>query len=286
MSTLRKRNGKWQVQVRRTGCPHTSKSFNSKTDAAEWARLMEVRADSRELNRGFRALESVTLQDVLTRYLAEVVALKRCKANESIIVKALSRQSFCQQTLNSLSASHVATYRDQRLRNVKPVTVNRELALLQHALDIAINEWNLPLNFNPVKRVKRPRNGDHRDRRLQFGEFRKLQISIKRCRNPIMRPLVLFALVTGMDCRSRQSVRRDCHFNIASIADSNSTHAFRSVIERTVKESSRANWRALSRFLLHLPSRFVLLVNCLMVPPLGLCLSNKSRSRLCSYYVL
>lgn len=38
MATIRKRNGLWQVQVRRKSSPHIAKSFRSKSDADAWAR--------------------------------------------------------------------------------------------------------------------------------------------------------------------------------------------------------------------------------------------------------
>jgi hypothetical protein len=37
MASLRYRNNKWQVQVRRYGHPPQSKSFRSKADAQRWA---------------------------------------------------------------------------------------------------------------------------------------------------------------------------------------------------------------------------------------------------------
>lgn len=49
MATIRKRGDKWQVQVRRNGCPQVSRSFIRKVDAHAWARQMETEADRRGL---------------------------------------------------------------------------------------------------------------------------------------------------------------------------------------------------------------------------------------------
>ena len=45
MATFRKRQDKWQVQVRRSGFPNLSKTFFKKSDAHSWARQKEASAD-------------------------------------------------------------------------------------------------------------------------------------------------------------------------------------------------------------------------------------------------
>jgi hypothetical protein len=45
MASLRFRNGKWQVQVRRLGHAARAKSFQSKSDAQRWARQTEAELD-------------------------------------------------------------------------------------------------------------------------------------------------------------------------------------------------------------------------------------------------
>jgi len=51
MATLRKRNGRWQVQVRRSGAGSLSKTFNLKADALKWAREKDLRAYTNELGK-------------------------------------------------------------------------------------------------------------------------------------------------------------------------------------------------------------------------------------------
>lgn len=45
MATIRKREDKYEVQIRRSGLPHASRSFHALKDAQAWARHMEVQAD-------------------------------------------------------------------------------------------------------------------------------------------------------------------------------------------------------------------------------------------------
>ena len=49
MATIRRRNGKWQVQVRRQGYKPIARSFHKRSDAEEWARYKETQADRHEL---------------------------------------------------------------------------------------------------------------------------------------------------------------------------------------------------------------------------------------------
>lgn len=73
MATIRKRAGKWQAQIRRTGTRHLSKSVLIRKDAETWARQMEARADRddlpvdvRQLTTGMRRGEILAMrwQDV------------------------------------------------------------------------------------------------------------------------------------------------------------------------------------------------------------------------------
>ncbi|HEY4344308.1 MAG TPA: site-specific integrase, partial [Parvibaculum sp.] len=45
MATIRKLRGRWQAQVRRKGLQPRAKSFDSKSDAEQWARGLEAEVD-------------------------------------------------------------------------------------------------------------------------------------------------------------------------------------------------------------------------------------------------
>lgn len=49
MAGIRKRNGKFEVQIRRTGQPRLSRSFIERKDARQWAHQMELEADRHDL---------------------------------------------------------------------------------------------------------------------------------------------------------------------------------------------------------------------------------------------
>nr|WP_253762715.1 site-specific integrase [Ruegeria sp. HKCCD4884] len=101
--------------------------------------------------------------------------------------------------VNKLRSADFVHYRDQRIKSMKAATVVRELGWLQHALDVACEDWgqNLPQG-NPVKPVRRPKIDNRRERRLQEGEWQALLGAVNQARSPFMKPLLTLALETGM----------------------------------------------------------------------------------------
>ncbi|ETA72668.1 MULTISPECIES: tyrosine-type recombinase/integrase [Mesorhizobium] len=205
MATLRKRNGRWQVQVRRQGFPTQSRSFVSKADANEWARLIERQHDRQELGPDRKALKTMTLADLVTRYRDEVVPKKRGSVVETILLNRFLRYPICQKTLNDLTTADFAAYRDQRLkepkhRSNKPVTpksLKRELSPLSHMFRHAVIEWEIPLR-NPLYGLKLKVTDNKRERRLLGGELERLLEATKKSRNKLVAPIILFALETAM----------------------------------------------------------------------------------------
>ncbi|MER8580025.1 hypothetical protein NKG95_15005 [Mesorhizobium sp. M1423] len=205
MATIRKRNGKWQVQVRRQGFPVQSRSFVSKADAREWARTIERQHDRQDLGPDRKTLKAITLGDLVSRYRDEVVPRKKCSCVETILLNRFLRYRICQKTLYELSAADFAGYRDQRLkepkhRSDKPITaksLKRELSPLSHMFRHALIEWEIPLR-NPLDGLKLKVTDNKRERRLRSGELDRLLEATKRGKNRLVVPIILFALETAM----------------------------------------------------------------------------------------
>jgi integrase len=106
MATIRKHRDKWQVRIRRAGLRPMSKSFAVRRDAMEWGRQMEVRADRAELPTDPKALERVTLGDLVRRYRDTVSPRKKTAATETIVLNASrSSSSFDRSALDLASFS-------------------------------------------------------------------------------------------------------------------------------------------------------------------------------------
>jgi hypothetical protein len=130
MATIRNRNGKWQVQVRRNGHEPRSKSFISKRDAEKWARQIEAELDATALAYDPRKLERLSIRELLLRYRDEVTMSKRGRASETKRIDGFMRQTWADKPLSEASPQVFSSYRDERLRRVSPGTVIRDLVVL------------------------------------------------------------------------------------------------------------------------------------------------------------
>jgi integrase len=199
MATIRKRGSRWQVQVRKQGFPPITKSFHRRTDAEAWGRLKEVEAETGQLPMLHRqAGAKLTVSELLTRYDDEVTCHKRGAKSESARIRVIKRQQIAAVSIDDLTASHVAAYRDVRLKEVSGPSVRREMTILRHCLEIARKEWRVGLHGNPAAEVSRPADSKPRTRRLTSTDLKELDLALSQCRNPLVKPVFLFALATGM----------------------------------------------------------------------------------------
>lgn len=137
MATIRKRRDKWEAQIRRVGLRPISKSFIVRKDAETWARHMEVQADRADLPTDPRALQRVTLGELVQRYRDTVSVKKRFHDKERFFLQVFLSHSICSKRLSDVSTTDFAQYRDHRLASVKPISLKRELAPIRHLFEIA-----------------------------------------------------------------------------------------------------------------------------------------------------
>lgn len=199
MATIRKRNGKYEVQVRRIGQPHISRSFIERKDALQWARQMEIAADRHDLPTTVdRKALAVTFGALVARYRDTVTVHKRAARNERIALNAFALHPICRKSLAALCTADFAAYRDERLKEVKPASLKRELAPIRHMFEVARDEWGVPFEENPLDKLQLKAPDQRRERRLKPGELDKLIDAARSCRNPLIAPIILFAVETGM----------------------------------------------------------------------------------------
>jgi Site-specific recombinase XerD len=99
---------------------------------------------------------------------------------------------FSGKLLSEITPQMVERYKADRIKDVKPATVNRELACLKCMLNKAI-EWG-KASDNPVRKVKLFKENNKRIRYLEKEEIRKL---IANCPGNLQ-PIVIAAVFTGM----------------------------------------------------------------------------------------
>jgi integrase len=193
LATLRRRGERWQVQVRRKGRTPVSRSFALRSDALVWAREQELEADPGR-PQVHRTLRGCTVADIICRYRDEVVPRKRGADRETLTLNAFLRHPLARVALSDVTAGMVSAYCAERLRGVKPGTLNRELDILRHAFATARRDWV----SNAFANVAPPKGDPPRERRLRSGEQQRLLSACGRCRNSCVRFLVQLALETAM----------------------------------------------------------------------------------------
>ena len=195
MATYRKRNGKWQAIVRHKGIGTRARSFHTKQAAIKWAV-----SEERKLTEGVMGVlkpSDATLGQLLQRYVAEVLPAKRGAATEGQRLQRLIRDPVSGLKVSQLTSQAIAAFRDRRLLDGRR-TCHYDLILIRHCLKIAMNEWGLMLSSNPVDRVKMPPSSPARNRRLEDGEFDRLEEAARQTKNPHIWPVIVFAIETGM----------------------------------------------------------------------------------------
>jgi integrase len=207
MATLRNRNRKWHVQVRRTGHPPRTRSFLSKADAQKWGRKVEAELDAAVIPCDLRILDRTTVRELLLRYRDNVSVNKRGEEPERKRIDLYLRQAWANQPLSRATPQVFSRFRDQRLKTVRPATVARDLALLQAMFEVARQEWDYPFIENPLAKVKKPKAPNGRDRRLQDGELNLLLNASDDNRTEWLRPGIIFAVETGMRRGELLSIR-------------------------------------------------------------------------------
>lgn len=196
MATIRQRATNWQCIVKRKGYPPQARTFVLRKDAEKWARQLERQIDTGEW-QDRTAAEQTTLGELLDRYQREVSSIKRGHVAERYRINHFKRSSLAKHSPASISSQLIAKWRDDRLKEVQPATVLRELLTLSHVFTVAIQEWGIALHCNPVSLVRKPRAGKPRDRVLTDNQRKSLIISCGECSNQWIKPVVIFALETA-----------------------------------------------------------------------------------------
>ena len=162
MASIRMRDGKYQVNIRRRGYPTVTKTFTSRRAAKSWSKTTEIQMERGEFNPH----SNITVDELIKRYEKEIVpqfkgsspALYRCRTLRRMLGK------FC---VAQLTPAILASYRDERLNSIQPNSLRREFGLLSSAINTAAIDWGISIPSNPVQFVRVPKFDNRRDRRLE-----------------------------------------------------------------------------------------------------------------------
>lgn len=198
MATLRKRsNGHWQARVRKAN-QNITKTFINKFDAERWAKQIEVEIQKGSYTNLILA-ERTTFAEIIERYIDEVLPTMRGGKADYIRLKALAKRPIAKLSMVALTPQKIAQHRDERLKEIAPATVIRELSYFSSIINHARKEWGIHIN-NPIALVAKPKNPQGRSRILDMAETDALFEALRPIgrRSIWMLPLVKLALETAM----------------------------------------------------------------------------------------
>lgn len=240
----------WLVRIRQTGYPKLEKTFSSEETAEAFVKKVEAER-AQKIFVDYAKSFNATFAELLVRYLREeaprrpksqdLLAYKiegwledsgekgqkllqqyrgelRAQGKSVRAAKFVMREQSNQLTwlhkpLNEVTTADIEHYTRERLDEVAPATVDREIDILRSIFSVAVNQWDYNLVKNPMSAVRRPKYFNERDRRLVEGEEARLlaalaSLDLARATEPVLRDMANEALegrhFTSASDRKRQ----------------------------------------------------------------------------------
>ncbi len=198
MATIEKRGEfQYQARIRKAGFPPQTRTFETYKEAYEWA----VETEAAMVKGTFidtKPLKDVLLKDLLERYRIEVTPSHKGHIRENHLIRRLQRSEIAQREVLSLFSDDFVRYRNERLQEVAPATVTKEMNLFSTVFNTAVSEWGMGRHglTNPVSPVKRPRTPPGRTRRLHSEA--ELEAILNEVHSEPVRLAILLAIETAM----------------------------------------------------------------------------------------
>ncbi|MDX5934924.1 site-specific integrase [Acidithiobacillus thiooxidans] len=190
----------WQAKIRQKGYPSQSKTFRTKAQAENWAKVTES-----EMVRGTfidrKDAESTTLKEALDRYSEEVIPRKKAGNRELGFIHQWAERPIARLSLARIrSKDVVAAISEMESEGKAPKTIKLHLGVLSHLFNVAGSEWGMESLTNPVQKAqgRQPKLPQGRDRRLVGDEEHRLLDACGKAQTPWLLPVVTFAIETGM----------------------------------------------------------------------------------------
>jgi integrase len=205
---LNKETGKtvtrYKAKIRLKAFPYEEATFDRKTDAQDWAAKREYELQHQH-HFGVQSQKTKTVNDLFVRYENTLKLSNPRRYKSSLPVIEVWKKRIGHLKLLELSRDRVISERDWlKGRHVKDdikrpmisnAAVNRQMAVLKRALNVAVSEWGW-LAHNPAnfKSLPEPKG---RTRFLQKGELDMLLEACKASENSNLLAIVVLAITTG-----------------------------------------------------------------------------------------
>ncbi len=193
----------FRVRFRRKGYPDQIKTFPDEKLAKQWLAEQERNA---LLGIHFPHVRSSehTLSEAIDRYIAEELPRKPRNARNVKQHLERFRHELGDYALSAIRPSLINEKRvvleNEIIKNGKkrsPTTILRYLTSISHLFTIAVRDWEW-LHENPMDKVTKPKPAPGRQRFLTEEERKVLLTETQKSRCPVLYPIVVLALSTGM----------------------------------------------------------------------------------------
>jgi integrase len=198
MASIDKRSRtSWRARVRIPGHDDKTRSFNTRTEAQEWARITEA-----QLRNGVDTIPDAaaepTLAQALDWYLEQETPKKKGREQETRRIRAWKARELTKLKLSQLTPMHFVEFRKQReAEGCAGNTIRLDLSLISNLFKAARLDWGMPYLDNPIALLRKPKQGKGRDRRLSADEAKRFERALEACPKKLVRLAVLFAIHTA-----------------------------------------------------------------------------------------
>ncbi|CAN1594368.1 XerC Integrase [Candidatus Pelagibacterales bacterium] len=199
MATIRRRNNKWQVIIRKDNFKITYKTFSLKEDAVRWARETEVKIEQ-GLYQDLTLAKTTKLKDVLAQYRDKVSVNKKGHEQECYKINKIIRSDIADKTLSQLTPIVLFEFIEQQKKLYTASTINKSITIINLALNFAERFLGIILNKNPLKFIKRLKES-------QFvGQIIELHEEVLLLKHAEFSKLYWLktAIILGIDCGLRR----------------------------------------------------------------------------------
>ncbi len=190
-----KRGGVWWTCIRYEG-KKVQKSLE--TDDRRLAQAIEakIRAEIAEGKFFDKPVgQSKTFKDMMEKFMQEH-APKVSKNMQKSYASSLKHLAtfWGNSKLSDIKPKLISEYKVLRKnKGIKPATINRELAMLSKAFNLAVKEWEW-IRDNPVSRVPKEKENNERDRWLNAEDEKRLLENSSSW----LKEIIIFSLHTGL----------------------------------------------------------------------------------------
>ena len=197
MANIRKMGRKWQANVR-INRRNLYRTFEKKSDASIWAAATEtgIRENTFIDNS---MLNNIRLSELLWLFYEKDKHKTKYKERFRSEIENILRFPITTLFLTELTPKILAEFRDQQLDQGKSAsTVKKYLGLISRAINKGRREMDVPLNYNPVAIIEKPKEGSGRDRILSEEEYEQLLHVASQSPKHWLQDIIIFAEQTLM----------------------------------------------------------------------------------------